>query len=77
MALDEASSLEKKMISIDEEVKREDTQEIEKKLVTIYGGLELDSDEIAFLSLGPDFSLLEELDLEQANLDFNIGLTKV
>ena len=37
----------------------------------------MDKDEKAFLSLGPDFSLLEELELESARLGFGIGVTKV
>ena len=37
--------------------------------MTIYRRQELGSDKMAFLALGPHFSLLEELDLEQAKLD--------
>ena len=65
------------MQKININVKKEEEKTVREKLVTIYGGLELDEDEVAFLLLGPDFLLLEEVDLEKAKIDFSIGVTKV
>ena len=76
-ALGQAKSLEEVMYKVNEKVKKEKEEDLREKVVTVYGGVQLDKDEKAFLSLGPDFSLLEELELESARLDFRIGVTKV
>ena len=76
-ALEQAKSLEEAMYKVNEKIKKEDEEKLRDKVVTVYGGVQLDKEERAFLSLGPDFSLLEELELESARLDFGIGVTKV
>ena len=65
------------METINQKVKEEDTDTLRKKVVTVYGSVELDKDEMSFLSLGPDFLLVEDLCLEKAKLDFDIAVTKV
>ena len=72
-ALQEAQRLEVVMEKINLEIKKEDDKTIRDKLVTIYGGLDLDEDELTFQSLGPDFTLLETVDVDQAKEDVSRG----
>ena len=34
-------------------------------MVTVFGGVELDRDEKSFLVLGPDYSMFDNLDMEE------------
>ena len=47
------------------------------KMVTVYGGVELDKDEEDFLLLGPEFALFEPLTRQKAKKDFLITTTKI
>ena len=64
-------------IENDKEVKKSDDEILEKKLITVYGDIQLSQDEKKFLSLGPYFPLMEDVKEEVAAQDFLIGLTKV
>ena len=46
-------------------------------MVNKFGGIELDKDEESFLSLGPDFSLYEELSQKRIEKDFLIAAMKI
>ena len=52
-------------------------RELEDRMITTYGEVQLDNQERKFLSLGPHFSLLEQLQIKQFKVDFQTALTKV
>ena len=51
-------------------------KELEEKLITLYGGVELSESERRFLSLGPTFPLMEDLEESVADQDFLTATTK-
>ena len=48
-----------------------------EKMVTVYGGVQLDRDEKDFLKLSPEFTLLEDINMRQMKTDIQICPTKV
>ena len=66
-----------KAIESDREVKKTGESDLEEKLITVYGDVQLTSQERKFLSLGPYFPLMENLDRETAAQDFLTAITKV
>ena len=61
----------------DEKVTKTDEEVISDKMITVYGGVELTKAERRFLSLGPLFPLMEDLQEETMSQDFLTGLTKL
>ena len=45
--------------------------------MTVYGNVELDKGERAFLLLGPDFALLQDIDMKDVKVDFLTALMKI
>ena len=50
---------------------------ISNKMITCFGGIEIDDDEKSYLSLGPDFAQFEKLTKSQCEKEFLTGLTKI
>ena len=47
------------------------------RMVTTFGNIELDKDEKAFLALGPDFAIFDDLKMEKIEKEIQITATKV
>ena len=59
------------------DMKKTDREALTRKMVNIYGRIELDDDETSFLSLGPDFALYEPILKKKAAVDFLAATTKI
>ena len=66
-----------KSTEISDNIKTTDSDKIQSEMITIYGKVELSSQERKFLALGPGFPLMERLDNNQIERDFLTSLTKV
>ena len=60
-----------------QEVRPTDQKKFRQKMVTTYGGVELDSQEMQFLALGPEFTILEKIDKRKMKVNFQTALTKI
>ena len=63
--------------SISKETKPTDKETLTNKMVKTFGDVELDGDEKAFLSLGPDFAMYEDFNKAKTETDFLIAATKM
>ena len=52
-------------------------EELVRKMVNKFGGVELDRDEEQFLALGPDFALYEDISVKKTDVDFMAAATKI
>ena len=52
-------------------------KELRESMITVYGDVKLDKQEKMFLTLGPEFTVLERLDYAKIKTEFQIALTKV
>ena len=59
------------------EVKATQAKKLTNIMVKVFGGIEMDQDEKSFLSLGPDFAMLDVVDSAKAAREFLIAITKI
>ena len=77
MIREEMREIIEALIEGDKEVTKTGEEELLKKIITVYGGVELTKVERIFLSLQPLFPLMEDLKEETTAQDFVTGFTKV
>ena len=52
-------------------------KELQRRMITVYGGVQLRNKEKLYLMLGPDFTVTEDLDMVRIRKDFQTTQTKV
>ena len=62
---------------INSEIEAVSEKELREKMISVYGGVKLDKQEKMFLSLGPEFTVLDKLDYTKIKGEFQIALTKI
>ena len=75
--IDEGYKVEARMADVNREIRKTKRTVIQEKMITVYGKIELEEGEKKFLELGPEFALLEDINLEDVKKDILIALTKV
>ena len=65
------------MLLLNKDVKPNKRKVIQEKMIWTYGNVKLDSMEEKFLQLGPNFAMMEDLDLDKIRTQFMIGLIKI
>ena len=66
-----------KLEKVSREMKRTDGEALTRKMVNVFGRIELDEDETSFLSSGPDCALYEPILRKKAAVDFLAATTKI
>ena len=52
-------------------------EKLVSQMVTTFGGIELDKEEQSFLALGPDFTMFDDLKMEEFEKEIQITATKI
>ena len=73
----EMNNMIEKILEMNSVIQTRNSTEIQEEMITIYGDVELSSQERSFLALGPGFPLMEKLDSSQMERDFLTALTKI
>ena len=68
---------EREYLELNKTVNKSKIQEIQKKMIRIFGEVELDPNEIKFLELDPNFAMMEDLDMDKTKTKFLIALTRI
>ena len=73
----EMEKMIEQVVAGDRKVTKTGASELEDKLITVYSKVELSRSERKFLSLGPTFPLVEDLEETQADQDFLTATMKI
>ena len=63
--LKDGKNIEGKLKKIHKEIGPTKINELQRRMISVYGKVQLDGDELAFLELGPDFALHEDIYLKK------------
>ena len=58
-------------------IKQTKKKDLVNKIITVFGGVELDRDEKSFLVFGPDYSMFDNLDMEEIEKEMLTTTTKI
>ena len=58
-------------------IKSNSTKYLQKRMIQMFGSVKLDPWEEIFLELGPNFAMMEDMNLDRINTDLLISLTKI
>ena len=73
----EREEVMKEMEKENQEIKPTDQKKFRDRMITTYGEVELDSQERQFLALGPEFTMLENIERRKLKVNFQTALTKI
>ena len=74
---EEKEELLKEIENMNVTVKPMEQKQLREKMITVYGDIKLDNQEKQYLSLGPEFTVLEKLDRRKIKSEFQSALTKI
>ena len=73
----EGYKLEELVMEMNKNIELNKRKFIQEKMITTYGNVTLDANEVKFLELGPNFAMMEDLNLDNIRTEFMIALTKI